>query len=87
MSGIPALGLTGEDDELQHVAARYAARSEPAEPDSRSVSLIAHTTYVYLIDGAGVVRYTFLNTDTPGFIAAGITQLLQESLDGGPGGI
>lgn len=85
--GIPALGLTGDDDELQDVAARYAARSEPAESDSGDVSLIAHTTYVYLIDGAGKVRYTFLNTDTAGFIAAGITQLLQESLDADPGGI
>lgn len=85
--GIPALGLTGSDTALREVAQAYAARYEREATESAAGALFAHTTYTYLIDGAGKVRYTFRHNDTARFIAAGIEQLLERSLDGAAGEI
>ncbi len=80
--GVPARGLTGTDEELRRVAEAYAARYEIEPTDSAFGPLFAHTTYVYLIDQAGKVRYSFMHDDTARFIAAGIEQLLDADPEG-----
>lgn len=76
---IKAIGLTGSKEQIDLVVPMYAARYE-AEPGTSDAALtFAHTTYIYLIDQQGRVRYTFMHNDTPEFIAAGIEQVLLEA--------
>ena len=47
------------------------------ESDSAAGPLYAHTTYLYLIDREGAIRFLFTHEDTPEWIAAGVAQLLE----------
>lgn len=73
---IKALGLTGPKQAIDQLVTQFAGRYEVEQPDTESAPLFAHTTFIYLIDQRGKVRYTFRPNDTPRFIAAGIEQLL-----------
>ena len=72
---VPALGLTGSAEELEPVLSAYAGLME-VETDESGEMVIGHTTYTYLIDHRGRVRYTFRANDTPHFIAAGVADQL-----------
>ncbi len=76
--GVRAIGLTGTVDEIDAVVAAYAGQYEVAsEPNEEPV--LGHSTYTYLIDGEGLVRYTFRPDDAPEFIADGVRQVLDET--------
>jgi protein SCO1/2 len=68
---VPALGLTGSAAELAPILQSYAGIMEMQEEDDGTV-LFGHTTYTYLIDHNGEVRYMFRPDDTQRFIAAGV---------------
>jgi protein SCO1/2 len=71
--GVPALGLTGTEDEVARVLRQYAGMAE-MEPDADGNPIFGHSTYTYLIDHEGQVRYLFRADDTPVFIAAGLRE-------------
>jgi protein SCO1/2 len=70
---VPAIGLTGTAEELEPVLTAYAGLME-VERDANDAIVIGHTTYTYLIDQDGRVRYTFRANDTPQFIAHGVAE-------------
>ncbi|NKB87722.1 MAG: hypothetical protein GKS06_05830 [Acidobacteria bacterium] len=71
--GVPALGLTGSEEDVAAVLASYAGMAETQEGDDGE-PIFGHTTYTYLIDHEGRVRYLFRADDTPIFIAAGLRE-------------
>ncbi len=73
---VPALGLVGPAEELVTVLDQYAGLMESGE-DEEGEPLFGHTTYIYLIDHEGKVRYMFRPNDTPLFIAAGVRQQIR----------
>jgi protein SCO1/2 len=73
-----AIGLTGHKDEIDRIIKQYGGDYFIEESDSAAGPLFAHTTYLYLIDRKGTVRFLFTHEDTPEWIAAGISQLLDE---------
>jgi protein SCO1/2 len=75
---VPALGLTGADDELAPILQSYAGIME-MQTDSDGTVLFGHTTHIYLIDHNGDVRYTFRPDDAPRFIAAGVLDQINVS--------
>ncbi len=75
--GIRAIGLTGSAAQIDEVVAAYAGLYEVAS-ESAEGTIFGHSTYTYLIDGEGRVRYTFRPDDAPEFIADGVRQVLDE---------
>ncbi len=73
---VPALGLSGPTEELAPVLGAYAGMMEMGEDEAGEV-LFGHTTYTYLIDHEGSVRYMFRPNDTPLFIAAGVHEQMR----------
>ena len=76
---IPAVGLTGTTTQIDEVVELYAGMYEISPVESAAGPLFAHSTYVYLIDGAGKVRFVFVHLDTAEYMAEGIRRLLDES--------
>jgi protein SCO1/2 len=71
-----ATGLTGHKDEIDRIIRTYGGDYFIEESESAAGPLYAHTTYLYLIDREGTVRFLFNHEDTPEWIAAGVAQLL-----------
>ena len=70
------LGLGGTLEEVARVAKLYLARFQKREVDSQVKYLVDHTTFSYLVDQRGRLRYLF-NLDTPPvLIAEGVRRLL-----------
>lgn len=76
--GVPAIGLTGSVDQIDEVVGAYAGLYEIVS-DSEGGPLFGHSTYTYLIDRAGGVRYTFRPDDAPQFVVDGVKQVLDEA--------
>jgi protein SCO1/2 len=74
--GVPALGLGGTTEEIETVLSAYAGLMESGEDEEGEVAF-GHTTYIYLIDHEGNVRYMFRPNDTALFIAAGVKQQIE----------
>ena len=74
---IPAVGLTGTSDELDAVAGQYGASYEPGPATSVGSATVNHSTYLYLIDQRGKLRYIFRHDDGADLIAAGLRRLLE----------
>ena len=72
-----AIGLTGHKDEIDRTIEQYGGDYFIEESDSAAGPLYAHTTYLYLIDREGTVRFLFTHEDTPEWIASGVAQLLE----------
>jgi protein SCO1/2 len=72
---LPAVGLTGSQQQIEAVARQYGASFERSATESAAGYLIDHSTYLYLIDQAGELRYLFRYGDPPEVIAAGVRQL------------
>lgn len=70
---VPAVGLSGPVEDLESVLGAYAGLIETEEDETGEV-VFGHTTYTYLIDHEGRVRYLFRPNDTPEFIAAGVRE-------------
>ena len=75
--GVRATGLTGSVEQIDAVVAAYAGIYETAS-ETEEGSILGHSTYTYLIDRRGHVRYTFRPDDAPQFIADGVAQVLYE---------
>ncbi len=72
-----AIGLTGHKDEIDRTIEQYGGDYYIEESESAAGPLYAHTTYLYLIDREGTIRFLFTHEDTPEWIAAGVAQLLE----------
>lgn len=74
--GLPAVGLTGTESEVAAVARQYGAtyQRRPATPEGGYA--VDHSTYLYLIDPAGRLRYLFGHQEPPERLAAGIQAAL-----------
>lgn len=73
---VQSIGLTGTRQEIDEVVAAYAAFYEEVESESAAGTLFNHSTYLYLIDGDGRVRYLFGHAETPERIASGVRLVL-----------
>ena len=74
--GIGALGLTGSETEIRRVTEQYGSHFSVEETDSAGGYTIDHSTFIFLIDQEGVIRYLFRHSDKPQVMAAVIAQLL-----------
>ena len=77
--GLNSFGLTGTREEVDAVVAQYGAAYQIEDTGSEMGPLVAHSTYLYLIDQNGKVRNMFMHADTPAWIAAGINKVLAEA--------
>ena len=70
------LGLTGSETEIRRVTEQYGSHFSVEETDSAGGYTIDHSTFIFLIDQEGVIRYLFRHSDKPQVMAAVIAQLL-----------
>ncbi len=74
--GMNAVGLTGTKEEIDAVVDLHKTSYRVEPVDSATEYLISHSSYVYLIDQKGDVRYLFSHLDSGDQIAAGVRLLL-----------
>ena len=74
--GMNAVGLTGTKEEIDAVVELHKTSYHVEPVDSAMEYLISHSSYVYLIDQAGDVRYLFSHLDSGDRIALGVRLLL-----------
>lgn len=72
---INVLGLTGSSDEIGRVAKQYSVIYEKVPLESAAGYLVDHSTWLYLTDGEGKLRYRFRHSDSAEEIVAGVKQL------------
>jgi protein SCO1/2 len=73
-----AIGLTGTKDEVDKAAGLYRARFEKEDVKSATQYLMAHTAYVYMLDGHGKLRYVFPPDVEESLLVDGARRLAQE---------
>jgi len=66
---LPAVGLSGDDGQIQQVAARYGASYKRGQDTAGGGYLMDHTDRIFLIDQQGALRYLFSRDDPPEKIA------------------
>jgi protein SCO1/2 len=66
---LPAVGLSGSEEEIRKVAARYGATYQRGQDTADGGYLIDHTDRIFLIDQQGALRYLFSRDDPPERIA------------------
>ena len=76
-STIDVLGLTGTEDEIDDVVMQYGASYEKVEGGTAAGYLMNHSTWLYLIDQQGKLRYRFRHADEPEFVAAGLKKIFE----------
>jgi protein SCO1/2 len=72
---LPAIGLSGSEEEIHKVVARYGATYQRGQDTAEGGYLIDHTDRIFLIDQQGALRYLFSRDDTPERIAELIGKL------------
>ena len=70
---IDAIGLRGDKEEIDQVVRQYGAHYSLGE--EQEAYLVDHSTYTYLIDQQGKVRFLFRQSDGPELMAAVTEQL------------
>ena len=73
---IDAIGLRGDKEEIDQVVRQYGAHYSLGE--EQEAYLVDHSTYTYLIDQQGKVRFLFRQSDGPELMAAVAEQLFDE---------
>ncbi|MGB0685112.1 MAG: SCO family protein [Planctomycetota bacterium] len=73
---LPVTGLTGTPEEVAAVAEAYGAYYDRVDLDSALGYTMDHSTYLYLLDREGVVRYLFRYEDPPERVAEVVRKLL-----------
>ena len=74
---IDAIGLRGDKEEIDQVVRQYGAHYSLGE--EQTAYLVDHSTYTYLIDQQGKVRFLFRQSDGPELMAAVAEQLFAEA--------
>ena len=74
---IDAIGLRGDKEEIDQVVRQYGAHYSLGE--EQASYLVDHSTYTYLIDQQGKVRFLFRQSDGPELMAAVTEQLFAEA--------
>ncbi len=72
------IGLTGSREEIDAVVQKYGAHYDLNKEPGKSDYFADHSTYTYLIDQEGKVRFLFRHSDTPEYMAAVARQLLAD---------
>ncbi len=72
------IGLTGEHKSISKVARKYVIRFRKKLLDEDGTYIINHTSYAFLIDQRGIIRYLYPYKTTSGFIAKTVYKLLAE---------
>lgn len=72
---LPAVGLSGTEEEIRKVATRYGASFKRGQDTADGGYLMDHTDRVFLIDQQGALRYLFSRDHTPEQIAELIGKL------------
>lgn len=73
---LDAIGLRGDKEEIDQVVRQYGAHYSLGE--EQEAYLVDHSTYTYLIDQQGKVRFLFRQSDGPELMAAVAEQLFDE---------
>jgi protein SCO1/2 len=74
---VPLEGLTGTRQQIDDVVHAYRAAYEIVPADSQHpTEEVSHTTYIYLLNRAGRLRYIFRGTAAPDTSAAGVRAAL-----------
>ena len=74
---LDAIGLRGDKEEIGQVVRQYGAHYSLGE--EQAAYLVDHSTYTYLIDQQGKVRFLFRQSDGPELMAAVTEQLFTEA--------
>ena len=74
---LDAIGLRGDKEEIDQVVRQYGAHYSLGE--EQASYLVDHSTYTYLIDQQGKVRFLFRQSDGPELMAAVTEQLFAEA--------
>jgi protein SCO1/2 len=72
---IDAIGLTGSKEQIDEVVRQYGGYYELNKSDSAAEYFVDHSTYAYLIDQEGRVRFLFRHKDAPELMATVTRQL------------
>ena len=75
---VNGIGLTGSATRIDSIARRYGVTYAKRESGSAAGYFVDHSTYTFLIDQQGKIRYIFRHADAPELIAAGVAKLLQK---------
>jgi len=70
------VGLTGTSDQVAKAAHLYRARYEKEPGRGPTEYLMAHTAYLYLVDGRGDLRYLFPSDAADALVIQGIEKVL-----------
>ncbi len=73
------IGLRGEKKATLKIAKKYVIRYRKKFLDADGTYVINHTSYAFLIDRKGIIRYLYPYKTTPGLILETIYKLLAES--------
>jgi protein SCO1/2 len=73
------IGLTGDETVVHGIAADYGAQFERQKPEGTAATyLVAHTSYIYLLDRQGRWRVTYPFQTPTGLIARDTERILDE---------
>ena len=72
---IGAVGLSGEKEQIDQVIGQYGGHYSLGKEEGQADYFVDHSTYTYLIDQEGKVRFLFRQSDEPELMAA-VTQQL-----------
>ena len=75
---VNGVGLTGGAARIDSIARRYGVTYARRESGSAAGYFVDHSTYTFLIDQQGKIRYIFRHGDAPELIAAGVAKLLRK---------
>ena len=73
------LGLTGDKQLISKVARKYVIRFRKKNLDEEGAYIINHSSYAFLIDRQGIIRYLYPYKTTSGFVAKTVYKLLSET--------
>jgi protein SCO1/2 len=72
---IDAIGLRGSKEEIDQVIGQYGGHYSLGKEEGQADYFVDHSTYTYLIDQQGKVRFLFRQSDGPELMT-GVTRLL-----------
>lgn len=76
---INAVGLGGSKEEIDQVIGQYGGHYSLNKEEGQPDYFVDHSTYTYLIDQEGKVRFLFRQSDGPELVAAVTKQLFAEA--------